>query len=733
VLILAVIAASVALLWGAIAARYTSLLAGCTIFVAVGYVFGAEFWHAQIGPLPLTLDRLMLIAIAGAFVIQWRKGTLTPRPLAGCDWLVVGLLAILSASALLAGAPEFASSEHSAWGRLVMAFVVPAFIYFVVRLSAISPRRWAGLLACFAALGVYLGLTAILEWQGVWSLVFPRYIADPNLGIHFGRARGPGLNAASLGMYLTACGCCAYALIAHVSRRSQQLALLLVLPLVAIGVFATYTRSTWLGLVASGLVIAWFQMPRRLRLPAIAACGLAGLLVAGGAWSNLIGLKREGTAAEAHHSVDQRASFAYVSWQMFRDNPIFGVGFGRFYDRKLPYLSDRSQQIELESIRHLHHHNTLLGLLTETGLIGLAAFLALLAAWAREAWRLANLGSDAARFRKAQGVLMLALVANYLCSALFHDLTLVPAQHWLLFLFAAVTVNLRQYAAGPYRSGATERDSCRGMGRTMRSRPRRPGYVASGVVELFGMQLSRVTMREAVAEVMEWASAPRGAVCRYVVTPNVDHAVLFQRRADLRAAYADASLVLADGAPIVLASRLLGARAAHKTLPERVAGSDLVPQLFAAADRPLRVFLLGAAPGVAEKAAARIERKWSPVKVVGCYAPPLGFETNEQESAKILEIVAAAAPDLLVVGLGAPKQELWVHQHHRQLQAKVALCVGATIDFLAGQKRRSPVWMRRAGLEWAHRVFSEPRRLAGRYARDAWAFPRLVWRELVKD
>ena len=86
-----------------------------------------------------------------------------------------------------------------------------------------------------------------------------------------------------------------------------------------------------------------------------------------------------------------------------------------------------------------------------------------------------------------------------------------------------------------------------------------------------------------------------------------------------------------------------------------------------------------------------------------------------------------------MVGLGAPKQELWVHRHYRQLPCKVALCVGATIDFLAGEKNQAPVWMRRVGLEWFHRVATEPRRLASRYARDAWVFPRLVWREFCQQ
>jgi N-acetylglucosaminyldiphosphoundecaprenol N-acetyl-beta-D-mannosaminyltransferase len=192
----------------------------------------------------------------------------------------------------------------------------------------------------------------------------------------------------------------------------------------------------------------------------------------------------------------------------------------------------------------------------------------------------------------------------------------------------------------------------------------------------------------------------------------------------VRAAYREASLVLADGTPLVWAARLL-----KQPLPERVAGSDLVPQLFGSTEIPLRVFLLGAAPGVAALAALRVSHQWSNVHIVGTYSPPIGFEKDSAENARICQIVAKAAPDLLVVGLGAPKQEIWVHLHHRQLQAKVVICAGATIDFLAGRRRRSPVWMRRVGLEWLHRLCTEPRRLASRYLRDAWIFPQLVWRQ----
>ena len=244
-------------------------------------------------------------------------------------------------------------------------------------------------------------------------------------------------------------------------------------------------------------------------------------------------------------------------------------------------------------------------------------------------------------------------------------------------------------------------------------------------VRLFGVEIDPVGMREAVSCLHEWIAAPQ-SVCRFVVTPNVDHIVMLQHSEPLRNAYAAADLVTADGMPVVVASRWLG-----RPLPERVTGADLVPALFSAADpkRPLRVFLLGAALGVAERAASRIEATWKCVTVVGTYSPPLGFEKNADENRHILAQIAAVHPDVVVVGLGAPKQEQWVHAHRDRMAAKVALCVGATIDFLAGEKSRAPAWMGRVGIEWMHRLLSEPRRLFKRYVRDAFVFPRLVWRE----
>lgn len=244
-------------------------------------------------------------------------------------------------------------------------------------------------------------------------------------------------------------------------------------------------------------------------------------------------------------------------------------------------------------------------------------------------------------------------------------------------------------------------------------------------VDLFGVTIDAVDMNEAVRQVLSWVEDAFGG-CRYIVTPNADHTVMLQEHDGLRQAYLDADMVLADGFPVIWASRILGRR-----LPERVAGSDLVPAVFEAAnaERPLRTFLLGAAPGVADRAAARIQATWPGVDVVDTYSPPFGFERDDVEQERILARVRVAEPDLLVIGLGAPKQELWVHAHRDKIEAPVALCVGATIDFLAGERTRAPRWLQRLHLEWFYRMMSEPRRLFWRYARDAWVFPQLVWRE----
>lgn len=245
---------------------------------------------------------------------------------------------------------------------------------------------------------------------------------------------------------------------------------------------------------------------------------------------------------------------------------------------------------------------------------------------------------------------------------------------------------------------------------------------------MFGITFNALRMGEAVDRILNILETDQPP-CRYIVTPNVDHVVQFQNDPALQAAYHDAELVVADGKPILWAARLL-----KRPIPETVPGSDLVPAIFDALNdrKPLRIFLLGAGPMVAQRAAAKIADKWQSVAVAGVYSPPFGFERDEAENEKILSLIAKTAPDLLVLGLGAPKQEIWAKKYQKRTKAKVALCAGATIDFLAADKRRAPIWMRMGGLEWLHRLTTDPRRLWKRYARGMLLFPVILFREVCQ-
>lgn len=226
-------------------------------------------------------------------------------------------------------------------------------------------------------------------------------------------------------------------------------------------------------------------------------------------------------------------------------------------------------------------------------------------------------------------------------------------------------------------------------------------------VSVLGVPFAPVTQNEAVARIGAMIAAGRP---HQIVTANVDFLVQARHDVELRRILLEADLVLCDGAPVRWASHMLG-----NPLPERVAGADLVPALLDAAGvHGHRVFLLGAAPDVASRAAANIGMRWPNVKLVGHHSPPFA-DLLHMDHDEILRIIREARPDLLLVSFGCPKQEKWISMHLHTLGVPVAIGVGATIDFLAGKVRRAPSWVQRCGAEWAFRLLQEPARLHRRY------------------
>lgn len=227
-------------------------------------------------------------------------------------------------------------------------------------------------------------------------------------------------------------------------------------------------------------------------------------------------------------------------------------------------------------------------------------------------------------------------------------------------------------------------------------------------VALRGIGIHALTEKEAVSFMLDELDSGRGG---FVVTPNLDHLRRVLREPAFGGLYAQADLRLADGQVIVWACRLQ-----RTPIPERVAGSNLISSLSAAAARRGRsIFLLGGNAGTAEKAAAVLQGRSPGLRVAGTECPPMGFELDPLYVAKLAMKLRESQADIVFVGLGSPKQEYVCRQMQGELPAAWWLGVGVSFSFLCGEVERAPLWVQRAGLEWFHRFAQEPGRLFKRY------------------
>ena len=233
-------------------------------------------------------------------------------------------------------------------------------------------------------------------------------------------------------------------------------------------------------------------------------------------------------------------------------------------------------------------------------------------------------------------------------------------------------------------------------------------------VQLDGTGIDRITEDEVVAVVREAITLGRGG---RILTPNVDILRRAQRDARVRVHLDDADLIVADGMPLVWASRLSGA-----PLPERVAGSSLIWSLSRGLGYDGRsIFVVGGAPGVggrkdgAARAAERLAEECAGLRIAGTSCPPFGFEKKKRGYAEFRAEIVRAEPDLVFVGLGFPKQEAVITRLRAEMPKAWFIGCGAAVNFVAGDVDRAPRWMQKTGLEWAHRLGTEPGRLAGRY------------------
>ncbi|HAT4092984.1 TPA: WecB/TagA/CpsF family glycosyltransferase [Clostridium perfringens] len=230
-------------------------------------------------------------------------------------------------------------------------------------------------------------------------------------------------------------------------------------------------------------------------------------------------------------------------------------------------------------------------------------------------------------------------------------------------------------------------------------------------MNFLNIEVDNLTMNEAIDRAEELIIKKKPS---YVVTPNVDHIVKLEDDKEFQDVYKNADLILTDGMPLIWISKIKG-----KPIKEKISGSDFFPKLCErAAQKGYSIFLLGAAEGVAAKAAKNLNKKYEGLNIVGTYSPSYGFEKKEDEIDKIIRIINESKPDILAVGLGAPKQEKFLYNYREQLNVPISLAIGASIDFEAGNIKRAPKWMQKNGLEWFYRLCKEPKRMFKRYIID---------------
>lgn len=228
---------------------------------------------------------------------------------------------------------------------------------------------------------------------------------------------------------------------------------------------------------------------------------------------------------------------------------------------------------------------------------------------------------------------------------------------------------------------------------------------------LLNTYVNNVNMNDTVQAIEDMIASEKKS---YIVAINVDVVMKIENDSYLKEITDKADMVLVDGKPLEWIAKW------HKRpIKAKISGSDLVPILCErAAEKGYSIFIIGGKEGIAEKAKQNLERDLPGIRIVGTYAPPFGFEKDEKELNRINEMISNAHPDILIACFGCPKQEKWIYENYQKYDAKVSVCAGATVDFLAGNVNRAPKWMSDHGLEWFYRFLQEPKRMFKRYFID---------------
>lgn len=240
-------------------------------------------------------------------------------------------------------------------------------------------------------------------------------------------------------------------------------------------------------------------------------------------------------------------------------------------------------------------------------------------------------------------------------------------------------------------------------------------------MQFMNSYIDNITIDEAINHIEECIQLRKVG---QVITPNVDQIVRMETDSYFKEICDNAELLLTDGHPLLWIAKW------YKTpIKEKICGSDLVPKLCeVAAQKGYSVFFLGAAPGVAQKAADKLKEKLPDLKVAGVYSPPIGFEKDQKELNKMNQMLYDSHADMLFVGMGVPKQDIFIYENMQKYQIPMSFSIGGTIDFIAGEQKRAPKWMSKIGMEWFYRLCQSPKRMFKRYIINDSKILKLAWK-----
>jgi O-antigen ligase len=431
-----------AAVWALILLRYvpsiaTRMLAWGVVAYLVAQVFlGYWFFHVEAGPIAPTIDRAVLGLLLGMWAIRLWQTRGAELRLDWMDVVVFGWFAVISCNTLT---HDWKFRNNLPLSRLLFFNLLPLLAYIVMKHTSWRIGDLRIINCAWLLIGLALSLIAIAEWQAWYSVIYPTYIVSPTFEEFFGRGRGPLLNPMINGSLISV-GLMATFLMARTAGTTQRIGLGIVAVAMLLGLYCTLTRSVWIAgaAVLAIFVLAWSSWQWRIRLACIGVVCAAMFYVYGAEALNRFKRDQNVTVEQMSESARLRPMLVAVAWEMFKDHPVNGVGFGLYHKYKAPYHFTDKYGWPLQSVLNYTQHNVFLVYMLETGVVGTLFFVAILAT---VTYRSCRVWSQFARNEQhpelAQfGLVGVAIVSVYVINGMFHDVSIIPMSNCLL-LYAA--------------------------------------------------------------------------------------------------------------------------------------------------------------------------------------------------------------------------------------------------------------------------------------------------------